>query len=187
VSYRVDSRLDRVIERDGEGRDTVVSGKCAVVLGKNIEAGMLTGDFDLALVGNELGNRLVGNDGDNHIRGGGGLDIMTGGEGRDSFVFRALLDSSGSAADRILDFIAGEDTIDLHGIDADETLAGDQAFVVVSHLGGAAGAIRWFGLDRAGTASDLTVIEAETSGDGRADLKIVLSGLVALTADDFLL
>lgn len=141
----------------------------------------------MALAGSDLANRLIGNGGDNHLRGSGGRDIMTGGDGHDRFVFRAVLDSSAPAADRILDFAAGEDTIDLRGIDADETLDGNQAFALVSHFSGAAGELRWFTCDRAGTASDLTVIEAETSGDGRADLKIVLSGLVALTADDFLL
>jgi serralysin len=184
--YRIDCRADRVIEASGQGRDRVLSGDCSVVLGDHFETGILTGERDLALIGNGLGNRLKGNAGDNLIRGEGGADTMSGGAGGDAFAFRSALDST-AAADRILDFTPGEDTIDLSRIDADGTLAGNQAFRAVSAFTGARGELRWCTLDRAGSANDQTIIEADLTGDARADMKIVLDGLVALGAGDFVL
>ena len=63
------------------------------------------------------------------LNGGAGADVLTGGAGADVFRFSALTDSTVAVGgrDTIRDFVSG-DKIDLHLIDANASLAGDQAF-----------------------------------------------------------
>jgi Ca2+-binding RTX toxin-like protein len=109
---------------------------------------------------------------------------MTGGAGSDTFVFQALSDSvTGGGRDRIKDFVAGTDKIDLTQIDADTGLANDQAFSFIgagafSHTAGELQA-KAFGAN--------TLVSGDVDGNGKADFQILLSGSVALQAADFLL
>jgi ELWxxDGT repeat protein len=129
----VDSTLDRLAERAGEGRDHVVSD-VTWTLGKNFEDLSLAGNAASngngnlqgnAISGNSAANRLRGHDGDDTLEGGDGndtligghgSDTLTGGSGRDRFVF----DSDSGATegpDVITDFASGVDRIQLdHGI-----------------------------------------------------------------------
>lgn len=72
-------KLDAV--RDGDGLRLLTSGN--LTLGAGALAADLLGAADLALTGNDLGNRLTGNRGDNVITGGAGNDTLTGGGGDD--------------------------------------------------------------------------------------------------------
>lgn len=91
--YVVDQAGDMVIERTGEGNDTVLT-LCDWTLGDNIERLELIGLGDLSGTGNALDNDLVGNNADNHLVGGGGTDRLYGGQGDDYLV----LDTSGDQA-----------------------------------------------------------------------------------------
>ncbi|WP_161600792.1 glycerophosphodiester phosphodiesterase family protein [Teichococcus oryzae] len=70
------------------------------------------GDGNDRLLGGDGTDFLYGGDGNDRLEGGAGNDRLEGGEGRDRFVF-----GPGSGADRIADFTAGEDRIDLSAYD----------------------------------------------------------------------
>ena len=117
------------------------------------------------------------------VSGLAGADLLAGGEGADIFRFDSGGVGLGTGADRIADFVAGSDRIDLSAIDADGALAGDQAFAFIGSaaFSSVAGELRYAfdGVD--------TVLEADSNGDGAADFQIVLSGNVAPLAADFTL
>ncbi|NWD66002.1 M10 family metallopeptidase C-terminal domain-containing protein, partial [Pseudomonas sp. IPO3774] len=68
------------------------------------------------LIGNDAANELRGGAGNDILYGAGGADKLWGGAGNDTFVFAAVSDSAPKAADRIMDFVSGQDKIDLSGI-----------------------------------------------------------------------
>jgi Ca2+-binding RTX toxin-like protein len=184
--YVIDNAGDAIVEAGGGGVDKAVSTAVDLRLAANIETGKLLGVLDLDLAGNGGANRLQGNGGGNAIEGGGGIDVMHGGAGADSFVYRAVADSlAGTGQDWILDFRAGEDTIDLSLIDANGAGAGDTAFVLLDGEGaaftGAGGELRF----RHGR--NATAVEADLDGDRKADFAISLAKLIGLGADDFIL
>ena len=74
---------------------------------------------------------LDGGAGRDKLYGQGGKDLLIGGSGADTFVFQASSDSRRSAVDTIQDFVSGSDRIDLRGIDAKTSVAGDQAFTFI--------------------------------------------------------
>ena len=115
------------------------------------------------------------------ITGGGGQDTLSGGAGNDTFIFTALADSTVAAPDTISDFQAG-DKIDLHLIDANTGVAGDQAF----HLGATPG--------HAGDivvgafSGGKTVISLYVNADATADAALSLTGdHTGIAAADFVL
>jgi hypothetical protein len=75
--------------------------------------------------------------------------------------------------DTILDLIAAEgDIIDLSDIDANTTLAGDQAFTLVSAFTKQAGQ-----LTLAYTASvNSTTLRVDVNGDGKVDYQVKITG-----------
>lgn len=89
---------------------------------------------------------LEGGEGADTLVGSVGSDRLVGGKAADWFVFIAADVSIYNAG--CIDVIEGleaKDWIDLSGVDANAALAGDQAFVVVSGPGPAAGQVRiWF-------------------------------------------
>lgn len=143
-------------------------------------------DILAGLAGND---RLLGGLGNDTIEGGAGADILSGGEGNDVFVYAALADSTPALTgrDRIVDVQLGApgsplDRIDLSAIDAIPGGA-DNAFVFIGTAAfTAAGQLRY--VIQAGAR---TLVEAETTGDNRADFAILLHGPLALTASDFIL
>jgi Ca2+-binding RTX toxin-like protein len=146
---------------------------------------------------------LIGGDGNDWLHGGAGIDHMTGGAGRDYFVFdngdAALRMSWGVlSTDTIDDFHRGEDRIDLHLIDANSHLAGDQSFSLVSHFTGTPGEIvigqdytysAWNALTGSSAYQPLdgSFVFGDTDGDGTADLMIDVRHVTGLTAGDFIL
>jgi len=81
-TYVVDNAGDTVMERAGEGTDTVVSS-VSYTLSGNVENMTLTGVADIDAIGNELDNTLVGNSGNNKLYGLGGNDNLSGNQGND--------------------------------------------------------------------------------------------------------
>lgn len=128
---------------------------------------------------------LFGDAGNDVLRGGLGADLLTGGSGADIFVFDKL--DSGkmlAKADTILDFVAGQDRIDLSDIDANAKTIGTEdvfSFIGASAFSKTAGELRY---ELAG--SDLDV-QADWNGDGKVDFMIHLTGVTSLAAADFLL
>jgi Ca2+-binding RTX toxin-like protein len=100
---------EAVIEKAGEGFDTVRSGASAK-LSANVEQLVLTGHAAADGTGNAQDNILVGNDAANVLDGGGGHDTLSGGGGADSFAFSSMLDAAGNV-DLIADFSPAEDFV----------------------------------------------------------------------------
>jgi serralysin len=144
------------------------------------------------LIGNAAANRLEGGGAKDVIRGLGGADMLVGGPGADVFVFGAVGESTPARMDRISPGggaaafqgpgTAAGDRIDLHLIDADGTLAGNQAFV----LGGRGAGHLW--LKEVGT---VTFVGGNTDRDATIEFQLAIEDggarPWAYTADDFLL
>ena len=84
-----------------------------------------------------------------------------------------------SSPQQIQGFVSGDDRIDLRQIDADSSLAGDQAFSFIgaNSLSGHAGELSF--------ASGL--LSGDINGDGSADLRIYVSNVPLLAGSDMLL
>ncbi len=199
-TYVIDNIGDRVFEGKGQGVDAVRS-KLSFQLSGNVENLVLTGSAAIDGTGNALNNTLTGNAWANLLTGGAGNDVLNGGRGRDSivggkgadqlsggldavrdvFIFKAVSDSTpGAGRDRILDFRAGVDDIDLHDIDANMRSAGNQTFDFSGKT--AAAHSVWY----VKTGANL-IVRADVNGDRVADLEIAVLGQNALSAGDFLL
>ncbi|WP_192498978.1 right-handed parallel beta-helix repeat-containing protein [Skermanella pratensis] len=139
-TYVAGSIYDKVVEKPGEGIDTVKVWDVAFTAPDNVEnlIGLRAGG--MTLTGNGLSNIIKGNDGKDIITGGGGADLLYGGGGSDRFVFNGL----GDKGDVIMDFKVGQDILDLrplmsgHGSDyAVEVVAkGPSAVAVWVHHDG---------------------------------------------------
>jgi Ca2+-binding RTX toxin-like protein len=142
--------------------------------------------------GNAGNDTLQGDAGNDTIYGGAGADVVTGGtgkdtlagnNGRDLFDFNAAWDSGlkANTRDVVLDFVRGQDRIDLSGIDANTALAGDQAFRGTLIASTAAFT----------TAGQLRLVDGilygNTDTDAAAEFSIQLTGVTALSATDFVL
>ncbi len=124
-----------------------------------------------------LGNDfLAGGLGADRLYGGSGYDRLSGGLGNDVFLFRALSHiGRGDTRDLIQDFRHGQDKIDLSGIDANRTVAGNNAF---SFIGKAA---------FTGVAGQLHlvagVLSGDVNGDGVADFELRVQGTTPTLGD----
>ena len=96
-TYLVDNDQQTVVEKAGEGIDTVES-YISYTLASNVEnLKLLTGGT--TGTGNDLANRITGTSGDEVLNGKGGNDRLFGGAGNDTFVFE-----KSSGTDTIVDF-----------------------------------------------------------------------------------
>lgn len=141
----------------------------------NIANALLFEGDERSLIENAIGgsgaDRLVANQTANALSGRGGAD---------TFVWYDEGDSALGEADTILDFARGSDKIDLRQIDANAGLAGDQAFQFIgtAAFGEQAGQLRYQ------VSGGTLHLQADTDGDGAADLEILLSGLSAVGSSD---
>ncbi|WP_408589829.1 cadherin-like domain-containing protein [Novosphingobium sp.] len=159
----------------GAGNDTVTGSNGA----DHINGG---GGNDVLLGGNGA-DVLDGGLGNDILIGGAGSDSLTGGVGSDVFRYLSVLDSPlGSGADHITDFVHGPDRIDLSGIDANDVLAGDQAFTFLG-----TGAFTGLGQLRLGTDGGHAALFGNTTGDLTADFEIILDNNVNLLVGDLVL
>ncbi|MCQ4160653.1 proprotein convertase P-domain-containing protein [Roseomonas sp. GC11] len=101
-TYRVDTRLDTIVEVAGGGYDTVQTS-VDFTLPAFIEALVQLGSADLAGGGNSQDNRLVGNGGHNRLLGMDGNDLLQGGAGDDTLLGAAGRDrlEGGEGRDRL--------------------------------------------------------------------------------------
>jgi len=155
----------------GAGVDTLIS----------IE-NLIGSTFDDSLTGSRGINRLEGGAGNDVIRGGGGADTLVGGAGNDLFVFGPSdLQIWSQASTTILDFSPG-DKIDLSAIDANASLAGDQAFTL-SNRTSLSGEMSVFYFD----VPNQTQIALWTPGNSTYSTILLAGDHHNLTAADFIL
>ncbi|HNY64459.1 MAG TPA: calcium-binding protein [Deltaproteobacteria bacterium] len=83
VNSITDSLIDRIIEHNVEGRDTILSS-ITYTLGSGIENLTLTGTAAISGSGNSLDNYLTGNSAPNYLTSGQGQDTLDGGPGADT-------------------------------------------------------------------------------------------------------
>ena len=167
-----------------DGPDTILSGG-----GDDLVIGLIGNDsIDCGdgndLVWGEIGSDTIyGGSGVDTIIGGLDADMMVGGQGGDFFRYANMVDSSPSAPDLITDFSRAQgDKIDVWLIDP-STKNGDQSFAFIgtsAFAGGGKIQVRY------SQAGGNTLIEFDT-GDGLADMAILLSGSIALAKTDFIL
>ena len=174
---------------DGTGNDL------ANTINGNEAANLITGEGgDDQLRGKGGNDYLSGGAGNDYLSGGAGTDTLTGGAGSDEmyggagadrFVFERLSDFGPSGApDRLQDFSASQgDRIDLSGIDADSTQAGDQGFAFLGReaFTGRAGQLRY-----ETAPGGMLRVSGDLNGDGAAELQFLVRAS-ALTGADFLL
>jgi len=169
-TYLIDSSLDRAIESQNEGIDTVIAS-VDFTLGSNVENLTLTGT-GVSGTGNGLANVITGTEGANTLRGGGGNDRLIGGGGSDML-------TGGSGGDVFVFALGfGNDTV----TDFDANPTGGQDFLDVSSLGITAGNFT----DRV----TITDVGADTlvTIDGNPAQSIRLSGIgnsTTVTQQDF--
>jgi Ca2+-binding RTX toxin-like protein len=197
--YYVDSSADAVSEAAGGGTDTVVANS-NYTLGAGVHVETLqtvnaSSVVAFKLSGNELNNVIRGNLGANTLRGNGGADTLFLGADalRDVVVFAAQADSVNGTSDVIINFVkeasAGDpnsDKIDLRLMDADDDLAGNQAFRFVNAFTAPVGnqaegqvLVQTLGAD--------SRVLIDVNGDNTPDMMIIVRGVTGLTTGDFLL
>ena len=120
--------------------------------------------------GNDL---LYGGDGTDVLIGGAGVDSLTGGNDADTFQFAATDLGIGATSDLILDFVSGEDKINLKSMGL--TFVGTAGFTA----GDSHAEVRW---DSTGTK-----LELDLNGDNVVDAHIELQVGSTLVAGDLIL
>ncbi|WGM40406.1 hypothetical protein [Caulobacter sp. NIBR1757] len=142
------------------------------------------GDDNDKLYGEGGNDTLEGGAGNDYLYGGAGADGLTGGAGKDFFVLQALSDSGvgDGLRDVIVDFDA-IDQVDLRALDANTSVAADQAFSFIGTgaFTSVAGQLR-YEFDGADTH-----VFGDVDGDGGADFEVLITGAHTLTSARFLL
>ena len=163
------------------GDDTLYGGSGFDTLSGGDGRDLLVGGFeDYFGFGQFLsgGDALFGGADDDTLWGYWGPDLLTGGEGSDLFAYWSTWESRSGSRDTITDFSAG-DVIDLSRIDAYQPRGGDQAFVFAGK--------KTSGMKTGYLYAGDHLIEADVSGDGKADLSIRFEGDHVFVKEDFLL
>jgi serralysin len=176
----------------GAGNDTINGDNGNDVLYGGTGGDTLSGGAGSDTLRGEAGNdTLLGGFGNDVLIGGGGQDDMTGGPGNDVFMFFSVTESLGGLAlrDIIVDFngngAAVGDRINLANIDANETLAGNQAFTFIGATAFTApGQLRY---TKQPAGSDTGVLEGNVDADLASELVIQLTGAPVLVAADITL
>ena len=133
-----------------------------------------------SLSGGGGADTLLGGDGADTLVGQSGADVSTGGAGADVFQYESVYDI-GSNSERITDFSHAQgDRIDLHLIDADTLVEGDQAFVFIGSefFHRTAGELRTYAY-----AGDY-LVQGDVDGDGTADFTLRVNA--PLVSGDFI-
>jgi Ca2+-binding RTX toxin-like protein len=102
-TYEVDARGDKVVERAGEGTDTVRTVLTQYALGAHVENLIFTDDAAHAGSGNKLANLIIGNSGNDWLDGRGGADTLQGGAGNDRYYVDNVDDQVIEVADAGID------------------------------------------------------------------------------------
>jgi Ca2+-binding RTX toxin-like protein len=162
-----------------------------------------------SIAGSQRADRIFGLGSDDVLSGGGGADLIVGGAGRDRMTGgseRDIFDFNNKSetpafvagvfsADFITDFVdtaavdtPQDDIIDLSGIDADEALAGNQAFFLDDGDGVSEAGEITIGARMNAQGAPVTVLMGHTNGGQSPDFAIEFDRVVnTLGADDFVL
>ena len=117
---------------------------------------------------------MNGGAGSDRLRGGNGKDRLIGGSDADTFVFVGAAEAgTGANRDRISDFAAGSDKLDLSAFMAGGAFIGSAAFTP-----GNGPQVRF--------SLATGILSGDVTGDGITDFQIELDGAPVLTAADFL-
>jgi Ca2+-binding RTX toxin-like protein len=147
----------------------------------------LTGDAKAnTLMGLGGNDKLFGGAGKDKIEGGLGRDLMSGGDGADIFIFRSTDEApaAGRGRDRITDFNRAEkDKISLKQIDAKAATGRNDAFKFIGDaaFSGAEGELRFV------QKGAKTYVYGDVDGNAKADFSILIDGIGAMKAADFVL
>lgn len=175
----------------GLGGNDVLQGEA----GNDLSLGGAGDDTLYMGAGNDTGvggdgvDKLSGAAGDDSLSGGAGKDSIAGDEGADTISGGLDADTfafgNGSlgtvATDHIVDFSSAQgDKLAMGGIDANTTVAGDQAFKFI----GTAVFHKVAGELRYDVVNGSTCIMGDTNGDGVADLKLWLDGVKSISGGD---
>jgi Ca2+-binding RTX toxin-like protein len=163
------------------GIETVAGGWGADWIRGDAAANILRGGLAADTLEGMAGNDVLIGDGDNdRLLGGTGNDSLVGGSGNDAFVF-AMGDSAvDSTRDRIGDFATTRDRLVLSPIDANELLAGDQAFVPDLDGSFSVGEVRQT------VVSGNLLVEVNTDADSLPELSVLLlTRTASLPTGDF--
>lgn len=162
----------------GLGNDTLVLGG-----GVDDGHGGAGNDVLWGEVGNDL---LYGDAGNDALVGGTGMDRLWGGLGADRFVFRAVNETTTAAVGRdiVHDFNRIEgDKIDLRTIDADNSVALNQAFTFIGNVAFDGR----HGLLHAVVSGANLLVTGDINGDKVADFSILVANTTTLAGTDFLI
>ncbi len=171
------SRFADALTGDARRNSIVGEGGADTILGGDGADGLRGDGDDDSLDGGTGRDALDGSAGGDTLLGGLGADALTGGTGADTFLWRTVAESAGSERDRVLDFGVSEgDVLDLSVFGA--AYGGNRAF-----LGGGEASVIW----RARRDDAATSVFLDANGDAVADLVLTLTGVTALTRDDFVL
>lgn len=136
------------------------------------------------LIGSRGSDVISGNSGADIIRGGPGQDTLIGNGDNDTFQFVRTTDSRKGHQDSIQGFSHIEgDRIDLHKIDANTKIGGNQAFhfIGAQHFHHKAGELHFVPIQNG------VSVEGDVNGDGKADFQINEFGLASLVKGDLIL
>ncbi|MBJ7484675.1 M10 family metallopeptidase C-terminal domain-containing protein [Brevundimonas sp.] len=143
----------------GLGGTTLYLTLTTGVNGQDLE--FLRAPLFINLTGSVGNDTLVGGAFNEIITGGGNFDNLTGGGGRDTFRYNSATDSQGVLADFITDFTSGQDLLDLRPLGSN---------IVVNFV-------------QSGNTMHVFV---DVDANGTNDMQIRLTGVTALTPNDFL-
>ncbi|WGM46020.1 Mannuronan C5-epimerase AlgE5 [Brevundimonas sp. NIBR10] len=143
----------------GLGGTTLYLVLTTVVNGQDLE--FLRAPLFINLTGSVGNDTLIGGAFNEIITGGGNFDNLTGGGGRDTFRYNSATDSQGAFADFITDFTSGQDLLDLRPLGSN---------IVVNFV-------------QSGNTMHVFV---DVDANGTNDMQIRLTGVTALTPNDFL-
>ncbi len=157
----------RALHLFGSAGANVLSGNSAVNL-------ILGGDGNDRLNGNGGADQLYGDAGNDTLRGGTGQDLLTGGAGSDVFVFAGSFETgAGALRDRITDFQAGVDRLDLSAFMAGGLFIGNAQ-------------INSNGPPNVRYNPTTGLLVGDQNSDGQVDFALQFDGSPVLTAADFL-
>jgi Ca2+-binding RTX toxin-like protein len=190
----------------GAGTDTVKYTSATAAITVDLVRGTATSTAgqDAAKIGTDtlsgIENVTAGNYNDiikgsiasNVLTGGLGTDSLYGGADkvRDVFDFNAITESkTGTARDKVYDFVTKIDKLDLSGIDANTATAkaGDQAFLF-NNTTAKANSVWYAAKDVDGSSATKDIIVyGDVNGDAKSDFEIGLVGVTSIATTDFVL
>ena len=139
-----------------------------------------------SVTGNSSANVLSGAAGNDTIIGGLGSDTLVGGSGNDIFRYFSTAESTSGALNRdtIADFLLGTDWLDLSAIDANLSIAGDQAF---TFLGSSAAFTNVGQLRYQVAGGNLFLYGNVDANFATSEFELQLSGLASIAATNIIL